>query len=345
MVACRAADGLFFGTMRMADAGEIVLEVEAEIALDSDIAWQVEIPGVEDAVLGNARVRASGRNPRTGVRSYRASVTWVADDDRELWSAWLAAVSRGERGYSHARITSERFEAWKVGVRASLDPADRARQEALRAQRLEARAARLRELLALDPVAGDDVTPTPARGGPPGSSRSSPSNHSFSLAEKGFSDVSGRPREAMAAALRDRLGAMGKLPRPAGAAAGAPAAEGAGKRAPPPTAATTAAPTPALPDPEIEMDATGFAVTWRGHQSYARDYGRDLRASALRLEVTSPFSAGKSVSLRLCLPSGSVVATTAQVVAVSGGQTGLYLQLDRQARATLAAERPPPLAT
>jgi hypothetical protein len=355
MVACRAPDGLSFGTMRLADAGEISLEIEAEIPLDCDIAWQVEIPGVDDAVLGNARVRSSGRNPRTGIRSYRASVTWVAEEDRELWNAWLGAVTRGSRGFSHARITSERMEDWKAAVRSSLDPADKPRQDRLRAEKLEARPARIRALADLDAhaSAADQVTATPARGLAAATApvRSVHTTSSFSLGGGGFSEVGGRPRDAMAAALRDRLGAMGKMARAAGpplvasapTPAPGPAAAAASSQAPVTPGASPAPPSPAArPDPSVATDATGFVVAWQSVSAYARDYARDLRASALRLQVPSPFSAGRRVTVRLELPSGLVLAATAEVVAATGGQTGLYLQLDRQARATLAAEHPPP---
>ena len=228
MIAVQSPDGMVFGTARGIDGLSLYVEIEAEIPIDAQVEWRMELPGVDETVLGGMRIVKVTRNQTSGVRVYTGNVTNISPDDKDLWEDWRAAVERGVRTVTHTRGGAGAWDSWtREQMMGGTTPAERARAVAYQEERRKRRAEKTRELLGNrkrwpDPTdskggqAAADAVWRPLTGSV--SSKAQTSVRSTGGTTSGAGTVESRPRAAMAAALRARLGDMGALAaRPAGA--------------------------------------------------------------------------------------------------------------------------------
>ncbi len=386
MIAVQSPDGMVFGTARGIDGASLYVEIEAEIPMEAHVEWRMELPGVDETVLGGMRIVKVTRNQTSGVRVYTGVITNVSPDDKELWDDWRAAVERGVRTVTHTRGGAGAWDSWtRDQMMGGTTPAERARAVAHQEERRKRRAEKTRELLGNrkrwpDPTdskggqAAADAVWRPLSGSVNSRAQTSARTGGPTTSEGG--GVESRPRAAMAAALRARLGEMGALvgKSSAGPTTAVPvlaavkvasgpdagpvarigledtsSAATAARREPTspvaapkpsPISAPVAAPLPAAAasaDPAIELTDGTLTVTWTAPDRYRTDYERDLRMSALRLPGLEWGRAGTRLDVVLVLPSGAMCAGKADIVTHIAGVTGFYLQIDAVAKQVLTA--------
>ena len=365
-ISVQSAGGLAFGGAVQIDGLNVTFELETQMEVGDNVEWRMELPGLDDTAMGRMRILSRRADPGYPVR-WVGSITSVSPEDTAIFEVWRRGVEAGTRSFAVSKRAPG--DAWLAATTmVGSSEAERkqavAIEEARRKQRLE-RAKSLLKNSKSWPDPTDVESGVVAASGVFRASLSGSVNRS--AASSHGADPAGRPRLAVAAALRANIGGerpAAPVPTPAGLGAERPAIP---SRPPDavvrrhvapqvallyrlsgdhvtfhvdPEAARAAAPSPASMTelPKLLVDRNMAMLRFTEGGSFRSLHKATLAGGIIIVQTADVGPAGTRLDFVITLPSGATIFAPGQVMAHSGGRSEFFLTLSPAQKGTIAAE-------
>jgi len=353
-ISLRTDDGLFFGELLRFELGRMEVECDGRFDLRTEVEFQLKLPGFNATVYGIAKVlRAISKT--AVIRQYSLRLLRMRDKDRLLLQQWVDYSVRGRSQEQsntspEAPATDRELAANPWGVR-SLDSAVRteagrsAMRDALRARFTPSSTASAASLGGTRRSGRASLREGLSRAGSSGGRSASDGSgdrgrHGISEAIRTPPTPSSGPRRRGQPDTPDKVGSKQAPPRRR------PRRRKGSKPSRPPLAEVAPADeSPQLPhpkDPQVHLRLAAAPpqvfVRYHTRSGYFGDYQSYLSKNVLFLQNTTDTpKKGSVLKVNVFLPSGLSVVCVGTVIATLPNGFGLNLQLDAEARMTLAS--------
>jgi hypothetical protein len=338
-ISVQSAGGLAFGGAVQFDGMNVTFELETQMEVGDNVEWRMELPGLDDTAMGRMRILSRRADPGYPVR-WVGSITSVSPEDTAIFEVWRRGVEAGTRSFAVSKRAPG--DAWLAATTmVGSSEAERkqavAIEEARRKQRLE-RAKSLLKNSKSWPDPTDVESGVVAASGVFRNSLSGSVNRS--AASSHGADPAGRPRLAVAAALRANIGGerpAAPVPTPAGLGAERPAIP---SPAASPAPQRAAAPSPASMTelPKLLVDRNMAMLRFTEGGSFRSLHKATLAGGIIIVQTADVGPAGTRLDFVITLPSGATIFAPGQVMAHSGGRSEFFLTLSPAQKGTIAAE-------
>lgn len=336
MIALISDQGLVFGTVVGLSLRRLRMEVAAELRVDSELEWRMELTGLPDTAMGWLQLRGAP-TVESGLSRYDADILRVVAEDRELFELWVDGVLNHHIVATRPPSTTGPFGA--AAAMQGTSPGERAAVVRRMEEQRKNRSRRAMEVLA----AGKKRWPSPEDEA--GGRRAVAAGWSTELKPAPLERVA-RPAPRLAARHRDDdPGDPTTRPLPAAPAPQPTRPEAAPHLVfDPPSAPTRPLPPPdvvweprtrptrpepaAGPSPTLEMDQIAgrcfLTVSWAEGCDWLGSVVPGLETGSLVVDSRGLGAPGTAVRVTLKRPDGAEAHATAEVTRV--GEAGSTLR-------------------